>query len=43
METTKGSIGVVLGLYRDNQKENGNYYMGVWLGFMVRVKGPKGI
>ena len=23
-----GSIGVILGLYRDNGKENGNYYPG---------------
>ena len=23
-----GYIGVILGLYRDNRKENGNYYLG---------------
>ena len=28
METT-GIIGVILGLYRDNGKENGNHYLGL--------------
>ena len=27
METT-GSIAVIMGSYRDNGKENGNYYLG---------------
>ena len=37
METTIvcfGNIWVILGLYRDNGKENGNYYLGIkGLGF----------
>ena len=28
METTIAIIGYILGLYRDNGKENGNYYLG---------------
>ena len=29
METTiSGYIGIILGLYRDNGKENGNYHLG---------------
>ena len=29
IETTIGIMGYILGLYRDNGKENGNYYNGV--------------
>ena len=32
----RGYIGVILGLYRDNGKENGNYYLG------FRVQGFRG-
>ena len=28
METLAGIMGVTLGLYRDNGKENGNFYLG---------------
>ena len=31
------NVGVVLGLYRDNGKENGNYYNGVMWGLGFRV------
>ena len=35
METTKDNTGIVVGLYRNNGRENGNYYiiMGSVLGF----------
>ena len=37
METTiMGFIGYILGLYWDNGKENGNYYLGV--GFSLGLK-----
>ena len=35
METTiMGYIGVILGLYWDNGKENGNYYNGLYWGYI---------
>ena len=30
----EGYIGIILGLYRDNGKENGNYYNGLYRGYM---------
>ena len=32
--TTMGSIGVIMGLYMDNGKENGNYYNGLYRGYI---------
>ena len=29
-----GILGYVLGLYRDNGKENGSYYLGLYRGYM---------
>ena len=35
METTiMDYIGVILGLYWDNRKENGNYYDGLYRGYI---------
>ena len=45
----RGYIGLTLGLYRDNGKENGNYYLGFrgfrvqGLGFRVRGLGFQAI
>ena len=38
METTIVQLGIILRIYGDNGKENGNYYLGLWGGRVLRVQ-----